>query len=136
MTTQWADDDTDPGDSDMPLGDRIRTIRKEHNWSQGDLANKIGADAGQISRYENGKMTPGAAAVVKIAEALNISCDYLLTDHAPRQPFRTPPGTLHNDQLTGLNELDNTDRTALLHILDALIANNRIRHTLNDNDGD
>lgn len=59
----------------MPLGDRIRAMRKERDWSQADLAAKIGADARQMSRYENSKITPSADAVVKIADALDVSCD-------------------------------------------------------------
>ena len=42
----------------MPIGERIKALRSEQRWSQGDLATKIGADPGQISRYENGHIAP------------------------------------------------------------------------------
>jgi transcriptional regulator with XRE-family HTH domain len=53
-----------------------------------DLAAKIGTDAGQISRYENGRMSPSADAVVRLAEILDVSTDYL--PHR-QQPPPTPP---------------------------------------------
>jgi len=125
MTTQWGWNTHHDGAPAMPLGDRIRSIRNEHNWSQGDLATKIGADTGQISRYENGKMTPGADVVVKIAEALDVSCDHLLIDDAPRRPFRAPDTQL-GDRLNGLNDLDPDDWQALNHIIDALLTKRRM----------
>ena len=131
MTTQWAWNIDHNGAPDMPLGERIRSLRNEHNWSQGDLAAKIGADTGQISRYETAKMTPGADVVVKIAEALDVSCDHLLVDDAPRRPFRAPDAQL-GDRIAGLDQLDPDDWTALNHILDALIAKNRVRNALRD----
>lgn len=40
--------------SALPLGERLKQLRQERGWSQAELAAKVGADAGQISRYENG----------------------------------------------------------------------------------
>lgn len=110
----------------MPIGERIKQLRSEHRWSQGDLATKINADAGQISRYENAHIAPSADAIVRIAEALDVSCDYLLVDNAPRRPFRSPEDTLGH-RLAGLDELTPDDLTALTHMLDALVAKNRLR---------
>lgn len=110
----------------MALGERIRQLRKEYKWSQGDLAAKISADAAQISRYENGHMAPSADAVVRLAQALDVSCDYLLVDDAPRRAFRAPDHHL-GDRLTTLDELTDDDRTTLLNVLDALVANTRVK---------
>ncbi len=114
----------------MALGERIKTLRKEHGWSQADLAARIGADAGQISRYEGGKITPSVEAVIRLADTFDVSCDYLLLDDAPRRPLRASnPLT---DRLADLDHLTDTDRDALLHILDSLLANTRIRAALNN----
>jgi transcriptional regulator with XRE-family HTH domain len=114
----------------MPIGERIKELRSEHRLSQADLAAKIGgADAGQISRYENGHISPSADAIIRIAEALDVSCDYLLVDDAPRRPFRAPEHALGR-HLAGLDELDHDDLTALLHILEALVAKNRVKAAL------
>jgi transcriptional regulator with XRE-family HTH domain len=42
---------------------------------------------GATSRYENGKTTPTAEVVVRLAEIFDVSTDYLLIDGAPRRPF-------------------------------------------------
>jgi transcriptional regulator with XRE-family HTH domain len=42
----------------MPHGEIVKALRKERGWSQADLATHVGGDAGQISRYENGKDQP------------------------------------------------------------------------------
>lgn len=118
----------------MPLGERIRQLRKERGWSQNDLAEKLGVDPGQISRYENGHIAPSADAIVRLAEALDVSCDYLLVEDAPRRPFRAPEHAL-GEHLTGLDELTDEDLHALLHMLDALVAKNRVKAALTSRAG-
>lgn len=113
----------------MPLGEQIKTLRKERGWSQADLAAKVGGDAGQISRYEHSRITPSVEAVVRIAETFNVSCDYLLAQSAPRRPFRQATDEL-GARLTDLDQLSDPDRAAVLHILDGLLANTRIRAAL------
>jgi transcriptional regulator with XRE-family HTH domain len=130
--TQWACSDQESGA--MPIGERIKALRSEQRWSQPDLAAKIGADAGQISRYENGHIAPSADAIVRLAEALDVSCDYLLVDDAPRRPFRSPDHVL-GDRLGGLDELTDEDLAALLHVLDALVAKNRVKAALTNRAG-
>ena len=107
------------------------TSSKERGWSQADLATRAGADAGQISRYENGKITPSVDAVVRLAEIFDVSTDHLLLDDTPRRPFRQAHDEL-GARLADLGQLNDTDRAALLHILDGLLANTRIRHALHN----
>ena len=110
----------------MPLGDRIKELRKQQGWSQDELAAKAGGDARGISRYENSHITPSLEALVRIAEALNVSLDHLAIDDIPRRPLHAPENIL-GDRLSGIAELDDTDLASLLNIIDALIANKRIR---------
>jgi transcriptional regulator with XRE-family HTH domain len=117
---EWACDDQEG--ATMPIGERIKQLRSEHRLSQGDLA----ADAGQISRYENGHISPSADAIVRLAEALDVSCDYLLVEDAPRRPFRSSSDVL-GDRLAGLSELAGDDLSSLLNVLDALVAKNRLK---------
>lgn len=115
----------------MTIGDRIKILRKEFGWSQDELAGKIDADGRQISRYENGKFLPSAEAIVKLAQAFNVSIDFLMLDDAPRKPLH-----FHDEQLIKkLQEIENMtdeDRNSLIHIIDAIAAKNRFK-TLADN---
>lgn len=110
----------------MSLRDRVHELRKERGWSQAELANKIGADAGQISRYENGRITPSADAIVRLAEVFDVTTDYLLIEDAPRRPLRAPEDVL-GDNLAGIATLNDDDKAALLNVLDALITKTKLR---------
>lgn len=117
----------------MPLGDRIRTLRKEHGWSQAQLGEAIGTDSQRISRYENERITPGIDTLIALAQTLDVSIDYLLIDTAPRRPLTGPDHQLA-DRLNNLATLDPDDRDAILHILDGLITKNRVRTALTTTD--
>lgn len=110
----------------MALADRVKRLRNEHGWSQGELAEHVGADPAQISRYENGRITPSADALIRLAEAFDVSCDYLLVDDAPRRPFRSPEDGL-GDRLGALSELDDHDRQLVLSFIDALVTKTRLK---------
>lgn len=110
----------------MALRDRVHELRKERGWSQAELASRISADAGQISRYENGRIAPSADAIVRLAEAFDVSTDYLLIDTSPRRPLHSPEDIL-GDNLAALATLDDTDRAALLNVLDALVTKTKLR---------
>jgi transcriptional regulator with XRE-family HTH domain len=113
----------------MPLGDRIKQLRTEAGLSQAELAQRTGTgDARQISRYENGRITPSLDATIRIAQALNISLDYLAIDDIPRRPLHIDDHGL-TERLALLSELDDEDRTSLLRVLDAMLTRKRL-HTL------
>jgi transcriptional regulator with XRE-family HTH domain len=116
-------------DVTMPLGGRIRQLRAERGCSQGELATRLGGDPGQISRYETGKISPSVDVVVKLAEAFDVSADYLLIDGTARRPLRAPVDLL-GERLAQLDQLTPEDRAALIHILDHMLANNRARAAL------
>ena len=53
-------------------------IRKKKELSQADLGKMIGTSGDVIGRYERGDITPSVEVVSKIADALEVSVDYLL----------------------------------------------------------
>lgn len=56
----------------------IKKIRIKRNITQVDLAKVINVKQETISAYESGKAQPSCEALVKIADYLNTSTDYLL----------------------------------------------------------
>ncbi len=83
------------------------------------------------ARYENGRLTRSLAAAVRLAEALDVSVDYPVIERASRRSLTDADSTLAA-RLAELGTLDDTDRDAVLHIIDGLIAKNRVRHALSD----
>lgn len=128
LGAQWALQDT-PGGPEMPLGERIKQLRKERGWSQAELGEHLGTDSQRVSRYENERITPSIDMLVRLAEALDVSVDYLVIETAPRRPLTGPDHDLA-DRVADLAALDPDDRDAILHILDGLIAKNRVRAAL------
>ena len=55
----------------------------------GRLAEKIDSDGRQVSRYENGRITPSLDALVRIAETFNVSVDYLVVADPHRRPLHS-----------------------------------------------
>jgi transcriptional regulator with XRE-family HTH domain len=106
----------------LPIGERLKRIRQERGWSQADLAAKVG----QISRYENGHMTPSAEAVARLAGALDVSCDYLLIDDSPRRPLHAPEDVL-GERLTTITELTDDEISVVRSVIDGLVAKNRLK---------
>lgn len=61
------------------IGRKIAKIRSEKNLSQEDLAGMAEVNRGYISRIENGHVAFSVPVLLKIAEALNIKPETLLT---------------------------------------------------------
>jgi transcriptional regulator with XRE-family HTH domain len=116
----------DSGGQQMPIGERIKTLRKETGWSQRELADRIGADARQVSRYENGRITPSLDAATRLAEALNVSLDHLVFDDVPRRPLHAPENIL-GDRLATVAELDPDELGVLASVIDGLVTKKRLR---------
>lgn len=60
------------------IGNRIRKYRKERNWTQEQLAEKINVSKGRISNWEQGINRPDADILADICRALNVSPSELL----------------------------------------------------------
>ena len=71
----------------MSLGAVIRRLRKERELNQVDLADRIGTDSGNVSRYEADKQKPSVDMLEKIADALGTSVSeiYRLTEDGAGQ---------------------------------------------------
>lgn len=59
---------------------RLRTLRINRGWDQSELARRCGIKQGHISQLESGKRLPHTATARRLATALAVSLDELLTD--------------------------------------------------------
>jgi transcriptional regulator with XRE-family HTH domain len=62
----------------MTLGQHISTLRKEKKLSQNELGKSAGTSGDLIGRYERDEVKPSIEVIIKIADALNVSIDYLV----------------------------------------------------------
>ena len=61
----------------MDSGKIIARTREEKGWSQSELAEKCEVSRVMIGKYERGEAIPSLEAAKKIADALEVSLDYL-----------------------------------------------------------
>lgn len=57
----------------------LKRLRKEREWSQQELAEKVGVSKQSIFNYENGKKTPSKDTVTKLTQAFGVSQSFLLS---------------------------------------------------------
>ena len=55
---------------EVPIGERILICRRRRNWSQADLAEKVGVSVATVTRWETGATTPPNAQQVRIVQAM------------------------------------------------------------------
>lgn len=66
---------------------RIRAARRKKGMSQAELADKVGISVPYVSDVENGKKTIGVDIFLRIAEALQVSTDWLLRADIPQNRY-------------------------------------------------
>lgn len=113
-------------DNDKPVarqvGARVARLRRTKGWKQKELAGRIGCSLQQVSKMERGCYAPRASIVVRLAEALGVTADYLLTGKGPRR-FVLDPRL--RERLPALERLPEPQRDSLVLFLDALIMAHR-----------
>lgn len=68
----------------MDFGQNMMLIRKQKKLSQAALGKIIGTSGDVIGRYERGDIKPSVDVVAKIADALEVSIDFLVGKTATR----------------------------------------------------
>lgn len=63
----------------LNLGERVRELRKERNWTLEQAATQAGLARSTLSKIENGQMSPTYDALKKLALGLEISVPQLFT---------------------------------------------------------
>lgn len=61
------------------LGERIALLRRGKGWNQAELARRLHISTSAVGMYEQGRREPSLEGLVKLAAALEVSADYLLT---------------------------------------------------------
>lgn len=64
----------------MALGEKIAARRRELGITQQEFAEQLYVTRQTVSRWEQNTASPDVETVVRIAEILGVTCDYLLRD--------------------------------------------------------
>jgi len=64
----------------MSLGNKLAESRKRQNLTQEQLAERLGVTRQAVSRWESDAAYPETDKIIRMAQILGVSCDYLLQD--------------------------------------------------------
>jgi len=64
----------------MVIGDRLRAMREQKNFSQGDIEERTGLQRSYVSRVENGLTVPAIETLEKLARAFEVPLYQLFYD--------------------------------------------------------
>ncbi len=67
----------------MSIGERISSLRKEQNISQGQLADALGVSRQAVSKWENDQSSPDTLKLIRLADILDTGVEYLATGKEP-----------------------------------------------------
>jgi transcriptional regulator with XRE-family HTH domain len=111
------------------FGVRLTQFRVRLKLSITQLANLIGVDYMQISRYEKGKSLPSLESAVRLAKVLKVSLDEL-TGNEPPEPLAFQ-NTVLFDRMRELDRIPADRQDLALRVLDTVIAGHELQ-TLSD----
>jgi len=107
------------------FGVRLTQYRERKQLSITELANRIGVDYMQVSRYEKGQSLPSFETAIGLAQVLEVSLDELATGNEPPEP----PAFKNQRLFKRMRDLDAlpADRQELaLRVLDTVIAGHEL----------
>lgn len=97
------------------LGQRIKALRISKNLTQDNLAQAVDCNVSHISNVENNHTKVSLVVLLAIANALNTSIDYLLSDQ-----YENSSLALDNEILRAVKDCDNEKKEKLLKMIEIL----------------
>ena len=97
------------------IGKKIAEVRKSKKLSQSALGKLVGTSGDVIGRYEREVISPSIEAVVKIAEGLGVSIDYLVGKTSTLLDDKTL------ERFERIGAMPNEEKKTILKVIDALI---------------
>lgn len=107
------------------VGKRLRRIREDRLLSQRQLAEGIGIEVAQVSRYERGLFLPNVETLVDLAEFLQVGVTMLLFGREEgTQGTQEPPiqDITLLERFRRAEKLGRKDREMVVGLIDALIS--------------
>ena len=93
----------------MTLGEKISTLRNQHEMSQGDLAEKMNVSRQSISKWETDTSIPELDKLIQLSELFNVTLDELVKSETVQEPETTKKP--ENSELPALVIIQKTNNT-------------------------
>lgn len=106
---------------------RLRELRKQKNLSQTELGQLAALHYTHIGRFERGASRPSGDTLMRLADALGVTSDYLLegaTDEAAKAKFEDRELL---KQFQEVEQLPEEDKTVVKKLLDAFLTKKHLQ---------
>ena len=67
------------------MNNRLKILRAERNWSQGDLADRLGVSRQSVNAIETGKYDPSLPLAFRIAELFSLAIEDVFSSPTQHQ---------------------------------------------------
>ena len=109
----------------VPVGERLRELRKSKDLTQAQVADGINCTPAAYNRYETGERQPSMETLAKLAEYFGVSIDYLYG----RAPLSDSALSDYEKELiTKLRSLPESVREDAMDFLDMKLSKKRALH--------
>ncbi len=105
----------------MTLGQHIASLRKSKSLSQSELGKRVGTSGDIIGRYERDEVKPSIEVIMRIADSLEVSIDYLVG----KTDFELDKDTLKRIQ--DVSTLPVEEKRQVFMVIDALLRDFKTR---------
>ncbi len=116
--------------NDMSFAGRLKIIRTQKGFSQSELGKRVGIHYTQVGRYENKGAQPTAEVLAKLAEALEVSADYLMNGTTDEQAETTISDKELLRQFKRLERLSEEQKYIVKELIDAFILKMELQQKL------
>ncbi|MCP4551338.1 MAG: helix-turn-helix transcriptional regulator [Bacteroidetes bacterium] len=117
----------------MTIGMRIKRLRHERGWTQGQCALKIKAHQKQISKYERDVSMPSSKLLIRMAKIFNVSIDYLVFNDRESTYSMDIADRELVQKITEIDKLSEQDKIIVKGVLDTFIVKNRFQRLASEN---
>ena len=73
----------------------LKRLRKEHQYTQENVAEKINVSRQSIAKWENGESTPDIDSLIKLSKLYSVSLDNLVNHSEDKSGIGIPPKGRH-----------------------------------------
>ncbi|WP_036085068.1 helix-turn-helix domain-containing protein [Leptospira noguchii] len=115
----------------MDIFGRIKKLRQERNWTQEELASRLGVQQKQVSAYERGVNFPSTEVLIKLAEVFDVSLDYLAFDKAANTSKVDVKDRELLRYFEAIDQMEEKEKQTVKEILNLILVQKKVKELAN-----
>jgi transcriptional regulator with XRE-family HTH domain len=116
--------------SKSAFGKRLTAAREAKALTKEKLGKVVDVHHSQIGRYEKGEASPSAEVLKKMANALNVSTDYLMNGSTADLAAENIQDKTLINQFNRISELSEDNKTVVSKLIDAFLFQQEMKQKL------